>query len=159
MDNFNEKIGECLMFIQLDGCTACDHFQKKYWNNNYMFKLLNSKSIKPIRFMLSTKDKKVIPKRITSFFEKGMMFPTFIYCKDYESFINNLNNNIHAYGYKLSNSGLLVPDITISPHYEIINKWIDTMKNEPFPLYNPKISNKRTIIVDINKNREDIYRE
>jgi len=155
----NNTYGQSLIFIQLEGCGACDYFYKKFWNNSYILKFLHNKNIKPIRFMLSTKDKKIIPKRITSFFEKGMMFPTFIYTKNYEDFINNVNNNIHVYGYKLNTNGLLTPDLNVAPQYDVITKWVEKVINEPFPLYTPKTLNKRTIVVELNKSYNDIYRE
>jgi len=154
-----QQVGEALVFIQLENCGACDYFYKKYWNNSYMLKYLYSKNIKPMRYMLSTKDKKIIPKRITSFFEKGMMFPTFMYVKNFTEFMNEQNNNIHCYGYKLGETGQLVPDINTSPNYDTIMKWLDKSLQAPFPLYNPKSLNKRTIVVEVNKNYDEIYRE
>lgn len=154
------EIGEALLFIQLENCGACENFQKKYWNNSYMLKYLNSKNIKPLRFTLSPSDKKILPKRITSFFEKGMMFPTFIYCKNYDEFMKNINNDIHCYGYKLSN-GLLIPDATSTPSYDIIIRWIEKSKIEPFPMYLPKPQTKRSIIIELGKNnkQDEFYNE
>jgi len=153
-------IDEAFLFIQLENCGACEAFQKKFWNNSYMLKYLNSKNIKPLRFVLSASDKKILPKRITSFFEKGMMFPTFIYVKNYDQFMKGLNNNIHCYGYKL-NKGLLVPDATVSPNYETIMKWTEKVINDPFPIYNPKPHTKRSIIIELNNkpNNDEFYNE
>jgi len=151
------SLKEALLFIQLENCGACENFQKRYWNNSYLLKYLNSKNIQPLRFLLSPSDKKILPKRITSFFEKGMMFPTFIYVKNYEQFMNNQNNNIHCYGYKLMN-GLLIPEATVSPSYDSIQKWIEKSINEPFPLYNPKPQTKRSIIIELSKqNKNDEF--
>jgi len=157
----NDTVQEALIFIQLDNCGACEAFSKKFWNNNYMLKYLSSKNIKPLRYVLSQSDKKIIPKRITCFFEKGMMFPTFIYCKNYDSFMKGYNNDIQCYGYRLNN-GLLVPDATISPNYDELTKWIEKVKNEPFPNYRPKPHTKRSIIIELNKNKpkvDDFYNE
>lgn len=153
-------ITEAILFIQLENCGACENFQKKYWNSSYMLKYLNSKKIQPLRFLLSPSDKKILPKRITSFFEKGMMFPTFIYCKNYDDFMNGLNNDIHCYGYKLNN-GLLIPEATMSPTYDMILKWIEKSINEPFPLYNPKPQTKRSIVIELGKQNksDDFYNE
>ncbi len=157
----NDTVQEALIFIQLDHCGACEAFSKKFWNGNYMLKFLSSKNIKPLRYVLTQSDKKIIPKRITTFFEKGMMFPTFIYCKNYDSFMKGYNNDIHCYGYRLNN-GLLVPDATISPNYDELTKWIEKVKNEPFPNYKPKLQTKRSIVIELNKNKakvDEFYNE
>ena len=125
-----------------------------------MLKYLKSKNITPLRFVLSASDKKILPKRITSFFEKGMMFPTFIYCKNYDEFMKGLNNDIQCYGYKIHN-GLLIPDATISPNFQTMTSWIEKVMNEPFPFYNPKVQTKRSIVVELNKQNkvDEFYNE
>ena len=56
----NDTVQEALIFIQLDNCGACEAFSKKFWNGSYMLKYLNSKNIKPLRYVLSQSDKKIM---------------------------------------------------------------------------------------------------